>query len=60
MGSLIILRSDDLFLILSRPNLTLSANGTAPSSPQEATYDIDLGPVILVRCLRLRPFCDAR
>ena len=49
MGSFIFLRSDDLFLILSRPNATLSANDTAPSSPQEATYDIDLGPVILVR-----------
>ena len=60
MGSFIFLRSDDLFLILSRPNATLSANDTAPSSPQEATYDIDLGPVILVRCSRLRPFCDAR
>ena len=55
----IFLKNDDMFLILSRPNLTLSANSTAPSSPQEATYDIDLGPVILVFCSRLRQFCGA-
>ena len=35
-----------LFLTLPRPNSTLSAND---SSPKESLYDIDLGPVILVR-----------
>lgn len=35
-----------LFLTLRRPNLTLSAND---SSPKELLYDIDLGPVIIVR-----------
>ena len=37
-----------IFLTLPRPNLTLS-DGADKSSPQDALYDIDLGPVILVR-----------